>query len=38
MNPILMSDLKDGALRRSRAFSPEASRRAWEKLIDEVAP
>jgi glycosyltransferase involved in cell wall biosynthesis len=38
MNPVLMSDLKDGALRRSRAFSPEASRRAWEKLIDEVAP
>ena len=38
MNPILMSDLKDGALRRARAFSPEASLRAWQELIDEVAP
>ena len=36
MNPILMSDLKQGALRRAADFSPAQIDRSWDALLDEL--
>ena len=36
MNPLLTSDLKQGALRRAADFSPAQVDRRWDALLGEL--